>query len=88
MSNSSIWPTDRILSGGTTLDQSGPWCDGNEELLCIPQSSSITGASPSDGWISYPGHALGGGTLPSAEMQSVYSTVPANWASDNICLLK
>ena len=53
MSNSSIWPLDKTLSGGTTPDESGPGSDGNEGVLCIPQSSSITGASPSDCLMSY-----------------------------------
>ena len=55
MSNSSIRPIDRILSGVTTPSQNGPGNDGNEEILCIPQSSSVTGASPSDCLKSYPG---------------------------------
>ena len=45
---SSIWPIDRTLSDATTLGQSGPGSDSNEGVLCIPQSSSITGISPSD----------------------------------------
>ena len=36
------------LSGATTLDQSGPGSDGSKGVLRILQSSSITGASPSD----------------------------------------
>ena len=55
MSNSSNWP----ISGATTPDQSGPGSDGNEGVLCIPQSSNITGASPSDCLVSYQGHMLG-----------------------------
>ena len=39
--------------------QSGPGTDGNEEILHIRKSSSITGASQSDCLISYPGHSLG-----------------------------
>ena len=31
--------------------QSGPGSNGNERVLCIPQSSSITGALPSNGLI-------------------------------------
>ena len=46
---------DWILSGATTPDQSGPWRDGNEEVLRIPQSSSITEASPLDCLVSYLG---------------------------------
>ena len=36
------------LFGATTLGQSGPGNNGTEEVLYIPQSSSITGASPSE----------------------------------------
>ena len=36
------------LSGATTPGQSGPGSNGNEGVLCIPQSSSIAGTSPSD----------------------------------------
>ena len=65
--------------------QSGPGSDSNKEVLHIPQSSSITGISPSDCLVSYPGHwpgvCVGGGTYPYAEVQLVYSTAPANWAS-------
>ena len=60
MSNSSIWPIDRILSGATTLGQSGPWSNGNEEVLHIFQSSCITEVLPSDCLMSYLGHSLGG----------------------------
>ena len=42
MSNTPILPIDRILSGPTTLGLSGPGSDGNEGVLHIPQSSSIT----------------------------------------------
>ena len=76
MSNSSTWPIDRTLSDATTLDQSGPGSDGNEGLLHFLQSSSFTGALPLDCLESYLGHSL----YPSAEMQSVYSTAPADWA--------
>ena len=47
-------------------------------VLCIPQSSSTAGTFLSDCLVSYPGHSLG--SYPSAEVQSVYSTAPANWA--------
>ena len=66
---SSIWPIDMTLSGATTPGQIGPGRDGNEEVLCIPQSSCIIGTSSS-------GHSLGE-SYPSAEKQSVYSTAPA-----------
>ena len=48
MLNSSIQLIDRTLFGATNPGQSGPESDGNEEVLCIPQSYSITGAFPSD----------------------------------------
>ena len=38
----------RALSGVTTPGHSGPGSDGKEGVLRIPQSSSITGNSPSD----------------------------------------
>ena len=68
------------LSGATTLGQSGPGSNGNEGVLRFPQSSSIAGTSPSDCLVSYPGHSLG--SYPSAEVQSVYSTAPADWARE------
>ena len=63
MSNNSIWPIDRTLSGAITLDQSGPGSNGNEGLLCIPQSSSITGASSSKCLMSYLRTLIGWGGL-------------------------
>ena len=66
---SSIWPTDWTLSGATTPGQSEPRSDGNEGVLRIPKSSSITGTSPSDCLRE---------SYPSAELQSVYSTAPAD----------
>ena len=47
------------LSGSTTPGKSEPGSNGNEGVLRIPQSSSITGVSPSDCLISYPGYFLG-----------------------------
>ena len=68
MSNSSIWPIDRTLSGATIpgLGGSGSYC--NEVVLHIPQTSSFTGASLSDSLELYLGHSLGRGSYPSAEM--------------------
>ena len=56
----SIWSTYRTLSGAITLGQRGPGRNGNEGVLCIPQSSSITRVSFSDCFMSYPGYSLGG----------------------------
>ena len=58
---SSIWYIDRALLGALTLDQSEPGNDGNEEVLRIPQNSSIIGTTPSERLVSYPGHSLGWG---------------------------
>ena len=53
------------LSGVTTLGQSGSGSNGNEGVLRIPQSSSITGTSSSDCLMSYPEHLLWGwGLIP------------------------
>ena len=46
-------------------------------ILHIPQNSRV-GTSPSDCLMSYPGYS-GGGSHPSAEMQSVYSSAPVCW---------
>ena len=78
MQFSSISPIDRTVSGATIPGQSEPASNGNEGVLHIPQSSNITGTSQSDCLVSYPGHSLRG-FYPSAEVQSVYSTDPANW---------
>ena len=50
---SSIRSIDRTLSGATTPGLSGPESDGNEGVLRIPQSSSITGTSALDYLVSY-----------------------------------
>ena len=55
MQFSFIWPIDRTLSGATTLSQSGSGNDDNEGALHTPQNASITGTSPSDCLVSYPG---------------------------------
>ena len=48
----------------TTSGQSGPGSNGNEGVLCIHQSSSITGTLPSDCLESYLGYSLGEGLTP------------------------
>ena len=53
----------RALSGATTPGQSGPGSDGNEGVLCIPQSSSTAGTSPSDCLLSYQDTRWWGGVL-------------------------
>ena len=57
--------------------------DGNEGVLHIPQSSSIAGTSP-DFSVICRTLVGGGGSYPSAEKQSVYSTAPADWATSSL----
>ena len=68
-----------MLSGATILGLSGSGSNGNGGVLCIPQSSSITGTSQSDCLVSYIGHSVRR-VLPLAEKQSVYCVAPAEWA--------
>ena len=70
MLNSSIWQMDRTLSDATIPGQNGPGRECNEGVLHILQTSSITGAWPSDCLVS---HSLEESYL-CAEMQSVYFT--------------
>ena len=62
MQFNSIQPLDRALSGATIPGQSGPGSNSNEGMLCIPLSPRITGTSPSECFVSYPGHSLWGFT--------------------------
>ena len=50
-------------SGAITPGQSGPGSNGNEWVLCIPQSSKAR-ALPSDCWMSYIRHWFGVGSYP------------------------
>ena len=75
------------LSGATTPGQNEPGSDGNEGVLCIPQSSSTARTSLLDCLVSYPGHTLMG-SYPSAEVQSVYSTVPTEWAITSLFMIQ
>ena len=70
----------------TTPDQSKPGSKVNEEVLHIPQSSK-TGASPSDGLVSYSRHSLGERYYPSVEMKSAHSTSPTKW-TERVLVLK
>ena len=68
--------THQVLPLWAKMDQEAIAMKG---YLAFLKASSITGASPSDCLISYPGYFLGG-SYPSAVKQSVYSIGPANWA--------
>ena len=78
-----IWPIDRTLLGVTTPCESGSGSNGHEGVLQIPQSFR-TGASPSDSFVSYPGHSFGWelGSYSFAEVQSVNSIVPTDWPGE------
>ena len=72
---------ERVLSDATTPGQCGPGSNGNKGILRIPQNSRITETSPSDCLVSYLGNSFGGvGSYPCAEVESVYSTAPDDWA--------
>ena len=73
------------LLGATTPSQSGPGSNFNEGALNIPQSFRISGTLPSDCLVSYPGHLLRE-SYHTTEMQSVYSTAPADWAKSEFKL--
>ena len=75
---SSLWAIGKTLSGASTQGQSGPGRDSNKWMLGIPQSSSITEASPLECLMSYPRHSLGE-TYLFAEMKSAYFTTPTDW---------
>ena len=40
------------------MGMNGPWSDGSEGVLHIPQSSNVTGTLPLDCLVPYPGHLL------------------------------
>ena len=74
---------DKSLSRATITTQSEPTSDGNERIFRIPQNSK-TEASPDESLVPYPEHSLEESFCP-LEMQSVYSTVPADLAHKLIC---
>ena len=78
MSNSSILPIDRTISGATTPGQSGPESDGIIRDTRIPQSSSITGASPSN-CLYYLGHSLEGFTPLKRFNRYILQSQPTGW---------
>ena len=82
LQSSSIWAIDWTRLGVTTAGQSGPRSDRNEGVHRITQSSSLTGISQSNCLVSYSGHSLGE-SLPSTEVQSMYSTALADGATIN-----
>ena len=75
MSNSSIWPIDRNLSGAITPGQSGSGSVGNEEILHIPQHyRSLTIRL----FTVISRTFIGWGSLTPLQRCSLYSTAPTN----------
>ena len=64
MTNGFIWPIEKTLLGATSSGKSELGSDSYDGVLRIPQSSSITGVSPSDCLVSYLGHLLEGSLNP------------------------
>ena len=70
---------DRTLSGDTTPGQSEPWSDGKlKGSLHSPKLQHYRNLAIRSFSV-VPGHSIRV-SYASAEMQSVYSTVPADWA--------
>ena len=64
MSKQSYFKIYSLVLFDPLIGQSEPGSDGNEGVLCISQSSSITGTSQSNCLASYPGHSLREGVIP------------------------
>ena len=81
---SSIWPIDRTLSDITTPGQSWPGSDGNEWYSAFPKTPALL--EPPDRIVlcHIQDTSSGGWSYSSAEMPSVYSTAPAEWANKNL----
>ena len=75
-------PSIGHISNATTPGRSGPRSDSNKGVPRIPQSSSIAGTLQSHCLVSYQ-DTRWGGSYPSAEVPSVYSTAPADWTRFN-----
>ena len=80
--NSFIWSKDGTLTGTTTPCQSWSRSNGNEGVLHIPRTSSLTIRL-----FSVTSKTLvGSRVIPSVEMQSAYSKAPAEWADPKILI--
>ena len=84
--NISIWPINGTRTGANTPGQNEAGSNCNERVRYIPQSSK-TETSPTDCLVSYPEQSLVEGSYLSAEMQSVYSTAPADWITYRLRVL-
>ena len=81
MQFSFTWPIDRTRSGATTPGQSGPRNECNEGVFRIPPKLQQHYWNLTIRLLSFICTILflGGGSYPSAEKQSVYSTAPDDW---------
>ena len=82
MQFSSIQPIDMALSGATTPGQSGHGGNGNEGVRHIPQNPCILEPLHQIVKCHIQDTYWGGGSYPSAEVQSVYFTVAADWETN------
>ena len=73
MSSSCVWPIYKTVR----CYQNGSGSNDNNGILCISQSSN-SGASPTDGLMSYQGYLVAWRAYLSKEMQLVYSIAPAD----------
>ena len=80
MTNSFIWPIDRTLPGATNLGQSGPGNNGNKRVL-RKAPALLDHLHVYWHMFSIISRIFVGEYYLSAEMQSVYSTTPVDWAS-------
>ena len=88
MSNSSNLLIDRILSDASIPGQNGPGSDGNQRVLLITQSSKHYGSLTIRLYnVIYRSLVVGWGLTLSAEMQSVYSTAPADYAGNYLRII-
>ena len=76
---SSVWPIGRTLSGATTLDHVHLGVMAMKRYSAIPQTPALLEPHNQICLVSYPEHPLGESYL-SAEMRSVYSAAPVDWA--------
>ena len=72
----SIWLIDRNQSSTTTPGQRGPKSNTVKSTLHSPNQ---TGASPSDGLMSYPGHSLEKGGVYRDAVGVFYSPSQLGW---------
>ena len=78
----SIWTIDRTLSGATTSSRSKPGRDDNEGYSEFPKAPAFLEPDHQIGWYHIQDTHWVGESYPSANMQSMYSAVQADWARE------